>query len=128
MSNKKVISTKAAPAAMGPYSQAIRAGKFLYLSGQLGVDPDTGDMMGDDLETQTRQSVKNIGSILSSVGLSFADVIKTIVFLSDMQNFSRMNKVYQEYFNIDPPARSCIEVSRLPKNALIEIESVAIIE
>ncbi len=128
MSNKKVISTKAAPAAMGPYSQAIRAGNFLYLSGQLGVDPDTGDMMGDDLETQTRQSVKNIGSILSSVGLSFADVIKTIVFLSDMQNFSRMNKVYQEYFNIDPPARSCIEVSRLPKNALIEIESVAIIE
>jgi 2-iminobutanoate/2-iminopropanoate deaminase len=128
MSNKKVISTKAAPAAMGPYSQAIRAGNFLYLSGQLGVDPDTGDMMGDDLETQTRQAVKNIGSILSSVSLTFSDVIKTIVFLSDMQNFSRMNKIYQEYFSIDAPARSCIEVARLPKDALIEIESVAIIE
>lgn len=124
---KEVITSKAAPKAVGPYSQAIKAGDFLFLSGQLPLDPQTGNIIGDDIETQTRQSIENIRSILSSIGASLSDVIKTTVFLKDIGHFPQMNQIYQEYFNTDAPARSCCEVSRLPKDALIEIESIAII-
>jgi len=123
---KEVITSEAAPKAVGPYSQAIKTGNFLFLSGQLPLDPQTGNVIGDDIETQTRQSIENIRSILSSIGASLSDVIKTTVLLKDIGHFSQMNQTYQEYFNTDAPARSCFEVLRLPKDALIEIESIAI--
>ncbi len=125
---KEVITSEAAPKAVGPYSQAIKTGNFLFLSGQLPLDPQTGNITGDDIETQTRQTIENIRSILSAIGASLSDVIKTTVLLKDMGHFSQMNQTYQEYFNTDAPARSCFEVSRLPKDALIEIESIAIIK
>jgi 2-iminobutanoate/2-iminopropanoate deaminase len=125
---KEVITSEAAPKAVGPYSQAIKTGSFLFLSGQLPLDPQTGNITGDDIETQTRQTIENIRSILSSIGASLSDVIKTTVLLKDIGHFSQMNQTYQEYFNTDAPARSCFEVSRLPKDALIEIESIAIIK
>lgn len=128
MLTKEVISTEAAPEAVGPYSQAIKAGNFLFLSGQLPLDAETGSIIGDGIETQTRQSIENMRSILSSVGLSLTDAVKTTVFLKDLGHFSEMNQIYQEYFNKDAPARSCVEVSRLPKDALIEIEAIAIIK
>jgi 2-iminobutanoate/2-iminopropanoate deaminase len=124
---KEVISTETAPKAVGPYSQAIKVGDFLFLSGQLPLDARTGTIVGDDVQTQTRQSIENIRSILSSTGASLADVVKTTVFLKDMRHFEQMNQVYQEYFDRDAPARSCFEVSRLPKDALTEIESIAMI-
>jgi len=125
---KEVIANEAAPKAVGPYSQAIKTGNFMFLSGQLPLDPQTGNIVGDDIETQTRQSIENIRSILSSTGASLSDVIKTTVLLKDIRHFPQMNQIYQEYFNTDAPARSCFEVSRLPKDALIEIESIAIIQ
>jgi 2-iminobutanoate/2-iminopropanoate deaminase len=118
--------TEAAPGAVGPYSQAIKVGGFLFLSGQLALDPQTRRLVGDDIEAQTRQAIENIRSILSSVGASLSDVVKNTVFLKDMSHFSPMNQIYQEYFGVDAPARSCVEVSRLPIDALIEIESIAI--
>lgn len=127
MSQKKVVSTNTAPAAIGPYSQAIQAGNLLFLSGQLPVNPKTGEFAGSDVTTQARQSIENIRAILESIGLSLADVVKTTVFLKDMNSFAAMNAVYQEFFPADPPARSCVEVSRLPKDALVEIESVALL-
>jgi len=128
MLGKEVISTEAAPKASGPYSQAVKAGDFLFLSGQLPIEPQTGNIIGDDIETQARQSMENMRSILSSAGASLTDVVKTTVFLKDLGYFSQMNQIYQEYFNKDAPARSCFEVSRLPKDALIEIEAIAIIK
>ena len=125
---KEVITSEAAPKAVGPYSQAIKAGNFLFLSGQLPLDPQTGNIAGDDIETQTRQSIENMRSILSATGASLSDVIKTTVLLKDIGHFSQMNQTYQEYFHTGAPARSCFEVSRLPKDALIEIESIAIIK
>lgn len=126
MTVKKAVTTDKAPAAIGPYSQAIRAGDFLFLSGQLPVKPDTGEFAGQDIAAQTRQALQNVRSILESVGLSLADVVKTTVFLKDMNLFGEMNAAYKEYFPSEPPARSCVEVARLPKDALVEIESVAV--
>lgn len=128
MLSKQVISTKAAPEAAGPYSQAVKAGDFLFLSGQLPLSPQTGNIIGNDIETQTRQSIENMRSILSSVGGSLTNVVKTTVFLKDLRHFSQMNQIYQEYFSKNAPARSCVEASRLPKDALIEIEAIAIIK
>ena len=128
MTDKKVVSTNNAPPAVGPYSQAIRAGSFLFLSGQLPLDSKSGAIVGDDIETQTKQVINNINAVLSATGLSLSDIVKTTVFLKDIQHFSLMNSTYKEYFNEDPPARSCFEVSNLPMNALIEIESIAITE
>lgn len=123
---KKVIAAAGAPKAIGPYSQAVKAGRFLFLSGQLPLDPETGNISGDGIETQTRQVIENIKSILASAGASLSDVVKTTVFLKDIGHFPEMNQVYQQYFATDAPARSCVEVSRLPKDVLIEIESIAI--
>ncbi|MFC1991457.1 RidA family protein [Chloroflexota bacterium] len=128
MPTKKVVSSDAAPPAVGPYSQAIRAGSFLFLSGQLPLDPESGKITGDDIETQTKQAINNMQAILSATGLSLSNVVKTTVFLKDIQDFSRMNTVYKEYFNQDAPARSCFEVANLPMNALVEIESIAVSE
>jgi 2-iminobutanoate/2-iminopropanoate deaminase len=125
---KEVITSATAPEAVGPYSQAIKIGKLLFLSGQLPLDPQTGVIAGDDIKDQTRQSIANIRSILSATGASLSDVIKTTVMLKDIDHFSQMNQTYQEYFHTSAPARSCFEVSRLPKDALIEIESIAILK
>jgi 2-iminobutanoate/2-iminopropanoate deaminase len=123
---KKIIATTAAPAAIGPYSQAVSANGFLYLSGMLAIDPAAGSLVGDDAPAQARQILKNISALLASEGLSIDNVIKTTVFLTDLGAFGAVNAVYAETFTNNPPARSCVEVSRLPKDALVEIECVAV--
>jgi len=119
------ITTDSAPEAIGPYSQAVRAGGFLFCSGQLGLDPATKQLAGKDIETQTLQVFKNIREILAASGLDLTDVVKTTVFLSDMADFPVVNALYAKEFGDHKPARSTIEVARLPLEALIEIECMA---
>ena len=121
----KAIHTDRAPAAVGPYVQAIQAGNILFSSGQLGLIPETG-MLPEGVEAQTRQSLSNIKAILDEAGYSFSDVVKTTVFLKSMGDFSAVNAVYGEFFGDSKPARSCVEVACLPKNGLVEIEFVAV--
>lgn len=121
---KKIIFTEEAPAAIGPYSQAIEVNGMVYTSGQLPIDYKTG-LMSDDVEVQTEQSLKNVFAILKAAGVDPANVIKTTVFIKDMNDFPRINKVYETFFQGNFPARSCVEVARLPKDALVEIEVVA---
>lgn len=122
---KKVISTAKAPAAIGPYSQAILTGNMLFMSGQLGIDPVTGDFAKGGVKSQTIQSFKNIQAILDEAGFSKEDIVKTTVFLADMSYFSEMNEVYAEQFGEAFPARSAVAVKTLPKNGLVEIEVIA---
>ena len=124
---KSIIATDKAPGAIGPYSQAVETTPFIFTSGQLPVDPATGAFAGATIEEQTRQSLTNVKAILEKAGSSMDKVLKTTVFLSDMNNFAAMNKVYAEFFTEGSyPARSAVEVARLPKDALVEIEAVAI--
>lgn len=125
---KKVLATTKAPAAIGPYSQAIRADKFVFVSGQLPIDPATGEFAGDDIAAQTRQSLTNIQNILASEGLTMANVVKTTVLLKNISDFSAMNEVYASFFESDCPARAAFEVAALPKAALVEIEAIAYAE
>ena len=125
---KKIISTDKAPAAIGPYSQAIRADKFVFVSGQLPIDPATGEFAGDDIAAQTRQSLTNIQNILASEGLTMANVVKTTVLLKNISDFGAMNEVYASFFESDCPARAAFEVAALPKAALVEIEAIAYVE
>jgi 2-iminobutanoate/2-iminopropanoate deaminase len=128
MENKKqIISTNEAPAAIGPYSQAVRAGGFLYISGQIPVFPLTGNLVEKDIAIQTERSLINIGAILKAAGIGFENVVKTTVYLADMNDFAAMNNVYAGFFKNDPPARAAVQVARLPKDALVEIEAVAYI-
>ena len=122
---KKVISTTKAPSAIGPYSQAIQVGNLVYTSGQLPIDPSTGSFPDGGIKEQTRQSLLNIQSILQEAGLTMANVVKTLVFLADMNDFAEMNSVYSEFFKAPFPARSAVAVKTLPKGALVEIEAVA---
>ncbi|HPE15725.1 MAG TPA: RidA family protein [Oscillospiraceae bacterium] len=122
---KTILSTPQAPAAIGPYSQGTAAGGFVFTSGQLGLDPATGAFAGADVESQARRSLENIKAILEAAGLSTADVVKTTVFLADMNDFGAVNAVYATYFPENPPARSCFQVAALPKGGLVEIEAVA---
>ncbi len=122
---KKVLATTSAPAAIGPYSQAIHAGDFVFVSGQLPIDPATGEFAGDDIAAQTRQSLTNIKNILESDGLTLANVIKTTVLLKNISDFGAMNEVYATFFEGDCPARAAYEVAALPKNGLVEIEAIA---
>jgi 2-iminobutanoate/2-iminopropanoate deaminase len=122
---KKTINSRLAPAAIGPYSQAVRAGNFIFVSGQLPLDPKTGNIEGADVATQARRVLENIKIILSEEGYSLGDIVKTTVLLKDIGSFSSMNEVYAGFFDKDCPARAAYEVSRLPKDALIEIEAVA---
>ncbi|MBR6962331.1 MAG: RidA family protein [Prevotella sp.] len=122
---KKVINTKAAPAAIGPYSQAIRVGNLVYTSGQIPIDPATGSFVEGGVKEQTRQSLLNVKAILAEAGLTMGDVVKTTVFLADMNDFADMNSVYAEFFSEPYPARSAVAVKTLPKGALVEIEVVA---
>jgi 2-iminobutanoate/2-iminopropanoate deaminase len=122
---KKVISTTKAPSAIGPYSQAIQVGNLVYTSGQLPIDPSTGSFPDGGIKEQTRQSLLNIQSILQEAGLTMDNVVKTLVFLADMNDFAEMNSVYSEFFKAPFPARSAVAVKTLPKGALVEIEAVA---
>ena len=121
----KVISTKKAPAAIGPYSQAIQVGNLVYTSGQIPIDPTTGAFVEGGIKEQTRQSLTNVKAILEEAGLTLGSVVKTTVFLADMNDFSDMNTVYAEFFAEPYPARSAVAVKTLPKGALVEIEVVA---
>ena len=125
---KQVISTPQAPAAIGPYSQAIRVGDLVVTSGQIPIDPTTGSFVEGGIEEQTRQSLTNVRAILEETGLTMSNVIKTTVFLADMADFADMNAVYAEFFAKPFPARSAVAVKSLPKGALVEIEVVAPIE
>lgn len=120
-----VIHTNDAPAAVGPYSQAIDLGDFVFCSGQIPLIPETGLIVEGGIEEQTRQVFANIKAVLTAAGLDFANVVKTTVFMTDLNQFSVFNEIYAEYFPTDPPARSCVEVSALPKSALVECEVIA---
>jgi 2-iminobutanoate/2-iminopropanoate deaminase len=124
----KVISTKKAPAAIGPYSQAIQVGNLVYTSGQISIDPATGVFVEGVIKEQTRQSLTNVRAILEEAGLSMTNVVKTTVFMADMNDFADMNAVYAEFFAEPYPARSAVAAKSLPKDALVEIEVVATIE
>jgi 2-iminobutanoate/2-iminopropanoate deaminase len=124
---KKVIHTERAPKAIGPYSQAIRAGNFLFLSGQIPLDPKTGELVKGDIGQQTKQVLENIKGVLESQKLGMEDVVKVTIFLKDIGNFNQVNEVYAVYFPCPAPARSTVEVAKLPRNAEIEIEAIALI-
>jgi len=124
---KKVIQTKGAPKAIGPYSQAIQAGNFLFLSGQIPLDPKTGELVKGDIRKQTQQVLENIKGVLESQGLGMENVVKATLFLKDIGNFNQVNEVYANYFPSSPPARSTVEVAKLPRDADIEIEAIALI-
>jgi 2-iminobutanoate/2-iminopropanoate deaminase len=123
--NKEVINAKNAPVAVGPYVHAVKAGELLFTSGQLGLDPVTGEMP-EGLKEQAHLSLKNLGEVLKEAGLTYSDVVKTTVFLDDMNDFATVNEIYAEYFNGIAPARSCVEVAKLPKGGLVEIEAIAV--
>ncbi len=124
---KTVIQTTKAPAAIGPYSQGIQCGSYLFVSGQLPIDPETGQIVSSDIQTQTHQSIKNLQNIIEAAGASLVNVVKTTVFIKDMNQFALINEVYGQYFSENPPARATVEVARLPKNAGVEIEAVVYI-
>lgn len=120
----KKISTEKAPAAIGPYSQAVITGNLLFSSGQIALDPDTGVVVGETIEEQTEQVMKNLGAILEEAGLGYSDVVKTVCFLDNMEDFVAFNEIYGKYFT-EKPARSCVAVETLPKGVLCEVEVIA---
>jgi 2-iminobutanoate/2-iminopropanoate deaminase len=122
---RTAIVTPEAPAALGPYSQAIAAGGFLFCSGQLGLDPATGDFAGGDVESQAARALMNLGNVLEAAGCTFEDVTKTTIFLADMADFATVNAVYGRFVTDPPPARSTVEVAALPKGGRVEIEAIA---
>ncbi|MBL7163578.1 MAG: RidA family protein [Anaerolineales bacterium] len=124
---KEIITAKNAPKAIGPYSAGVRTGNLIYTAGQLGIDPLTGEFVSDEVIEQTRQALKNLKAILEAGGSALENVVKTTVFLRDMNDFGAMNAVYAEFFSENFPARSAVQVARLPKDAAVEIEAVAVI-
>jgi 2-iminobutanoate/2-iminopropanoate deaminase len=125
--SRKVVHSDHAPKAIGPYSQAIRTDTMVYTAGQIGVDPSTGEFVSNDVEGQTRKALENLQNILQAAGSDISNVVKTTVFLKDMNDFAKMNGIYAEFFGENPPARSTVAVAGLPKAALVEIEVVALI-
>jgi 2-iminobutanoate/2-iminopropanoate deaminase len=125
---RDVVSTKDAPQAIGPYSQAIKAGDFVFLSGQIAIDPATSNVIQGDIRAQTDRVLKNISAILAAAGSSLERVVKTTVFLKNMSEFAAMNEVYGKFWKSAPPARSTVEVARLPKDVLVEIDVIALAE
>lgn len=123
---KKVIATEKAPGAIGPYSQAIEANGFVFVSGQLPIVPETGAFPSECIKAQTKQSLTNMAAILEKAGCTLEDVVKTTVFLADINDFAAMNEVYAEFFKAECPARSAVEVANLPKGGLVEIEAIAV--
>ena len=123
---KEVISTKLAPAAIGPYSQAIAAGGMVFTSGQIPLSPEIGLVVGDDVSAQAVQALDNLKAVLAGAGCDLDDVVKTTVFITDMSKFALVNEIYAKYFTEKAPARSCVEVSKLPKGCLVEVEAIAV--
>jgi 2-iminobutanoate/2-iminopropanoate deaminase len=121
---KTIVATPAAPAAIGPYSQAVRLGNLLFVSGQIPIDPASGDIAADEIEPQARQVLANLLAIIDAAGFTAADVVKCTCFLKDMEDFARFNAVYAEVFNEDPPARECVQVARLPKDVRVEVSAI----
>ena len=126
MSTRDVVSTPKAPKAIGPYSQAIKANGFLFISGQVAFDPATGDLISGGVVEQTEQVFKNLGAILEAAGLGWDRVVKTSVFLKDMNEFTKMNEVYAKFFPSNPPARTTVQVARLPRDVSVEIDLIAL--
>jgi 2-iminobutanoate/2-iminopropanoate deaminase len=124
---REAVTTQAAPQAIGPYSQAVRAGALLFVSGQIPLDPSTGAMIEGDIATQTRRVFDNLGAILAAAGASFDHVVRTTVYLADMTDFPAMNTVYATYFSSPAPARSTVQAARLPKDARVEIDVIAVL-
>ncbi len=124
---KEIIRTDQAPSAIGPYSQAVKKNNMVFVSGQIPIDPATGEIVPGDVQAQTRQVLKNVKAVLAAAGASLEDVVKTTVFITDMNDFPRVNQVYAEFFSGMPPARACIEVSKLPKAVMVEIEAIAML-
>lgn len=122
---KEIIATDKAPAAIGPYSQAVKTGNLLFTSGQIPIDPATNTLVEGGIEIQARRVFENVQAILTAAGAGMGQVVKTVVFLKDMNDFAKVNEIYAEYFTGDFPARSCVEVARLPKDVLIEMEAIA---
>jgi len=125
---KEIISTNNAPAAVGPYSQAVRVGNLVYTAGQVAIDPASGKLVGEDALAQAEQVLRNLRAVLEAAGSSLENVVKTTVFLDSMDDYKAVNEVYGRFFTQNPPARSAVEVARLPLGALVEIEAVAVIE
>ena len=122
---KQIIHTSEAPQALGPYSQAVRVGHLVFLSGQIPLDPASGNVVEGDIVVQTRRVMENLAAVLSAAGATFAEVVKTTIFLADLGHFSKMNEVYGSYFASEPPARSTVQVGALPRGVLIEIDMIA---
>ena len=123
---KKIISTSDAPAAVGPYSQAVRVGSTIYCAGQIPLDPKSGQIVSQDISAQTRRVLDNITAVLGAEGLSFENIAKTTIFLTDLADFQTVNEIYASYFTKEPPARSTVQVAALPKGARVEIEAIAV--
>lgn len=126
--NIEFLATEKAPAAVGPYSQGIKAGQFVYTSGQLPIDPKTGELVQEDIQTAAKLALENVKAVLEAGGAKLEDIVKVTVFVKDMNNFGQINQVYSEFFAGHKPARSLVEVARLPKDGVIEIEAVAFIK
>ena len=124
---KQIISTDKAPAAIGPYSQAVKAGNLLFISGQIPVDPATGEIVEETIQAQAAQSLTNVKAIVEQAGGTLDNIVKTTVFLKDMNDFVEMNRVYKTFFTADCPARSAFQVARLPKDVMVEIEAIAVL-
>lgn len=125
MMTKETISTDKAPGAIGPYSQAVKAGNMVFCSGQIPIDPSTGEFVSNDVAAQTRQVLVNLSAVLEAAGAGLGNVVKTTVFLADMNDFAAMNEVYSEFFSENKPARATVQAARLPKDARVEIECIA---
>lgn len=123
--SKRIIHTVAAPSPIGPYSQAVLAGNLLFISGQIAIDPETGQLQTDDLDAETELVMRNIGAVLQEAGMDYHNVVKCSIFLSDMNDFARVNAIYGRFFTDNPPARETVEVSRLPKDVHVEISVIA---
>ena len=124
---RQIISTTAAPSAIGPYSQAVQAGELLFVSGQIPIDPASGELVQGGIEAETRQVMNNLKAILEAAGSSLEKVVKATLFIADMDQFGTINAIYAEYFQTAPPARACVEVARLPRDVQVEIEAVALV-
>lgn len=121
-----IISTKEAPEAIGPYSQGVKAGELLFCSGQIAIDPATGEFVGGDVTRQTARAMDNLGAVLKAANAGYANVVRTTIYVTDMKDFAAVNEVYAGYFEGEPPARACVEVRALPKGATVEIDAIAL--
>lgn len=124
---KKVVQTNQAPGAIGPYSQAIKAGNMVFVSGQIAIDPQNGEVITGDVQQQTNQVLHNVAAVLKAAGCGLDNVVKTTVYIRSMADFPLINEIYQKFFVDSPPARACVEVSGLPKDVLVEIDAIAVI-